>query len=246
MADLFPVTGKDVKVVDLSGGIHPIAPPDGVTPLAFRTIISAIHTMYLYSEQVPEFDEVLTNYPNIRKGDLLAAWQSDAIAEALDYRGVPWNPEGGLSMKQEMLIMALSDPTDRTTPETVLKRMGISGTTYRTWQKNPLFAAHLERATYSSYKEGVPLARRALIGNAIAGNQQAIELLFKITGEYDPQNRAEQDMKLVVTTVIESVLRHVQDPEIRRAILNDTESAVVGFRLSAPPRALESSNGNDR
>lgn len=244
MGDLFPVEGKDVTVVDLRGGIHPLVPPEGVTPLAFRTILSAIHTMYLFDEQVPQFDEILTKYPNIRKSDLLASWESEALAKGLDLRGVAWNANTGLSMQQEMLIMALADPTDRRSPETVLRKMGIPGTTYRTWQKNPMFAAHLERATYSSYKEGVPLARRALIGNAVAGNQQAIELLFRITGEFDPQNRAEQDMKLVVTTVIESVLRHVQDPELRRAILSDTEAAVVGFRLNAPSRALESGNGD--
>lgn len=232
MPDLFPVEEGELKVVDLTGAIQPLALPEGVSALAFRTIVSAIHTSYLHTHSLPQFDELIDLYPRIRSKDLLAAWESEELATALRYRGLEWGgAKSGLTLAQEHLIMALSDPTDKRAQNTKLRSHGVSGTTFRTWMKNPLFAERMHKSSIENYTDFLPLARNALVENATSGDQRAIELLFQITGEWSPETEALGDLRLVVQNLVESVIRNVHDPEAKKAILSDAEAALSGFRL---------------
>lgn len=241
MTDVFPLEGGELRVLSvLSNGYHPIEPPEGVTPLSFRTILSAIHTFYLHEGMAPGFDELLRLYPRIKKATLLLCWESHALNEALYYRGISWNQEAGLTMEQEHAIMALSDPTDKRSQSVILKNIGVTPTTFRTWMKNSLFADRLHRASVGNYQDFLPLARNALISQALDGKMPALELLFQITGEWSPEHEAIGDLKAVIQTLVESVVRHIPDGDARRAILGDAEAALMSLRLSKQnQRALE-------
>ncbi len=242
MTDLFPIEDGELKVLSvLSNGFEPIQPPEGVSPLAFRTILSAIHTLYLHEGGItPDFDELLRQYPRIRKETLLACWESPALRQALSLRGIDWLGKGGLTLQQEHTIMALSDPTDKRSQSTKLRNLGVSPTTFRTWMKSPLFADRLHKASVENYQDFLPMARNALISNAIDGNLPSIQMLFQMTGEWSPETEAIGDLKAVVQTIVESVVRNVHDETTKKAILGDAEAALAGLRLTRTDRrALE-------
>lgn len=240
MGDILPLEDGNLSVVDLTGSWHPIVPPEGVSALAFRTIISAIHTFYLTNDgSFPSFAELVTAYPRLREKDVLTCWEHESLQEALKYRGLEWNFDGGLTLAQEHIIMAFADPTDPRSEAAVLRQHGISGATYRTWLKNPLFKHKLDKLSVEAYQDYLPHVRNALIKEAMDGKQQAIELVFAVTGEWSPETEALGDLKLVVQSLVESVVKHVTDDKQKQAILADAEAAVRGFRVTNR-QALES------
>lgn len=241
MTDLFPVEDGELKVLSvITNGYEPIRPPEGVSTIAFRTIISAIHTHYLHEGVAPGFDELLTLYPRIRKDTLLTCWEHPSTVQALEYRGISWHVDAGLTIQQEHTLMALSDPTDKRSQAVILRNLGVSPTTFRTWMKNSLFAHRLHQASVANYHDFLPMARNALVGEAIDGKLPAIELLFQITGEWSPEAEAVGDLKAVIQTLVESVVRNVHDETTKKAILGDAEAALAGLRLSKQnARALE-------
>ena len=136
--------------------------------------------------------------------------------------------------------MALSDPTDKRSQAVILRNLGVSPTTFRTWMKNSLFAHRLHQASVANYHDFLPMARNALISEAIDGKMPAIEMLFQLTGEWSPEAEAVGDLKIVVRTLVESVARHVTDEEVKKAILSDAELALSSLRLTKQnARALE-------
>lgn len=240
MTDLFPVEDGELKVVDLTGGFQPVRTPEGLSVGLFRTIVSAIHMYYLHESAMPSFDELLETYPRLNKEKLLIAWRSEELTTALRYRGLEWKTDGGLTIQQDHTLMALSDPTDKRSQASILRNLGVSGTTFRTWMKNPLFADRLHRASVANYEDFLPLARNALIQQATEGKLPAIELLFQITGEWSPETQAIGDLKAVMQTLVESIVRNVHDPEAKAAILADAEAALLTLRLTpTTQRALE-------
>jgi hypothetical protein len=241
VTDLFPIDDGELKVLSvISNGFVPIEPPEGVTPLSFRTVVSAIHTYYLHEGTVPDFDELLGLYQRIRKDVLLKCWESPELKQALGHRGVEWLSDGGLTIQQEHTIMALSDPTDKRSQGAILRNIGVSPTTFRTWMKSSLFNHRLNQASVANYHDFLPMARNALISEALDGKMPAIELLFQLTGEWSPETEAVGDLRAVVQTLVESIVRNVRDDETKRAILADGEAALASLRLTKQTsRALE-------
>lgn len=241
MTDLFPIDEGELKVLSvISDGFVPIAPPAGVSTLAFRTILSAIHMTYLHDGTAPGFDELLETYPRIRKDVLLKCWESPELKQALSHRGVEWLSEGGLTIQQENTILALSDPTDKRSQNVILRNLGVTPTTFRTWMKSSLFSHRLHQASVANYHDFLPLARNALIGQAIEGKMPAIEMLFQLTGEWSPEAEAVGDLRSVVHTLVESIVRNVRDEKTKQAILADGEAALAAIRLTKQTsRALE-------
>ena len=241
MTDLFPIEDGELKVLSvLSNGYQPVIPPEGVSLAAFRTIVSAIHTYYLHEGTPPDFDELLGLYPRIKKDTLLKCWEHPSLKLALDLRGIEWLSEGGLTIQQEHTIMALSDPTDKRSQGVILRNLGVSGTTFRTWMKNSLFNYRLHQASVANYHDFLPMARNALISEAVEGKLPAIQMLFQITGEWSPETEAVGDLQGVVRTLVESVVRNVRDETTKKAILDDAEAALAALRLTKQnARALE-------
>jgi hypothetical protein len=232
MGDILPLEDGTLSVVDLTGTWHPLAIPEGVSALAFRMVVSAIHTSYITRNgSFPSFAELVQEYPRLREKDVLTCWESPELQTALRYRGLEWRTEDGLTLAQEHLILALSDPTDRRSQATILRANGVSGVTYRTWLKDKLFAHKLQKLSVEGYVDYMPNIRNALIREAMDGKQQAIELIFAITGEWSPETEALGDLKAVVQSLVESVVKHVTNDAEKQAILADAEAAVRGFRI---------------
>jgi hypothetical protein len=238
LSDDFQVVGNDIEVRARSGGFRRIPTPVGYTPLAFRNAIAGIQTWFLAKGSLPTVDDLYSLWPKIDKATYAGLMMTPELKVALEYRGVPWEIDSGLSIEQQTALLKLADPTDRRSLPTRLKELGISQPKYQSWLKQPLFRAMLNQRTKDLYADYLPEVRGALVGKAVGGDIQAIDRVLAITGEWDPAAREVQNAREVVLKVMDAVVKRVEDKDVRQAILADVQAAVVGFDVM---NALESS-----
>lgn len=198
-----------------------IATPDGFTDTAFRGTLAAFHTAYMRNGHIPSVDEVHKLWPKLSKKVISGILGTLEFREALHHRGIQWDVKDGLSMEQQTVLLKLSDPFDRRGLASKLKDLSVPMPRFQAWLKQPLFNELYNQHTKSNYEEALPAIRQRLIGNAEAGDQRAIELVFAMTGEWNPNQQHLEDARTIVLKVVEAIIKHVKDVKTREAILSD-------------------------
>jgi hypothetical protein len=64
-----------------------------------------------------------------------------------------------------------------------------------------------------------------LAGKAAAGEDRAIDKVLEITGRWNPNAKSVEDARVVVMTLLEAIIKHVPDPEARKAIMSEVSLA---------------------
>lgn len=241
MADPFELTDGAVDVLTLSGERRPVAVPAGFTDIAFRNALACVYTLFMRWGRVPNVDECFKFHNRIPKETYSALFVTPEFKEALDYRGVLYDPSAGLTLQQQMTLTKLSDVTDTRSLKAKLTELKVPMPTYQAWLKNPQFAEILNRQSKEAFAEYLPDIRRSLVGRAINGGQRETEMIFAMTGEWDPARRQVEDAKEVVAKVIASVISHA-DATTREAILADIKGFAVVYD-AMHQRELEGSDG---
>jgi hypothetical protein len=198
-----------------------IPTPQGFTDTAFRGTLAAFHTAYLRNGHIPSVDDIHELWPKLSKKIISGILGTLEFREALRYRGIQWDPKDGLSMEQQTVLLKLSDPFDRRGLASKLKDLGVPMPKFQAWLKQPLFNELYNQHTKANYEEALPAIRQRLIGNAEAGDQRAIELVFAMTGEWNPNQQHLEDARTIVLKVVEAIIKHVKDVKTREAILSD-------------------------
>lgn len=240
MSDDFQEVPGGIRVRDGKDTYHRVNAPEGFTEYMFRNTVAAFDSAYRLSGKLPSVSEVHKFWPSIPVKTISALFLTDEFKQALAVRGINWDPDSGLSLEQNMLLLKLTDFTDRRSLGVKLRELKIPMARYQAWLKQPLFKESYRKRSEDNLKDAVPLALNRLIGNADAGDQKAIEKVLEITGRYNPAQMQLEDAKTVVLAVIESVIRHVTDPNVRREIMNDVQAQVVAFDLTHQQQSLES------
>lgn len=236
-----------VEITDDGGGIvvrdatklNVVPTPQGFNDITFRNAVAAANTLYLRNGKVPTVNEMHALWPRIPVKTFAALALTEEFRQALDYRGIQWNETTGLSYEQNMALLKLSDPTDRRMTGAKLKELGVPYARYQAWMRDAMFSQALRSMSENNLKDAIPVALNKLVANAESGDQRAIEKVLEVTGRYNPAAQQVEDAKVVVRRIIEAVIRHVQDPDIRRAIMSDIESEAVAYSVTTP-QALES------
>lgn len=169
----------------------------------------------------PSVDEVHELWPKLSKKTISGIVGTLEFGEALSHRGIHWDPKDGLSMEQQTVLLKLSDPFDRRGLASKLKDLGVPMPRFQAWLKQPLYSELYNQHTKNNYEEALPAIRQRLIGNAEAGDQRAIELVFAMTGEWNPNQQHLEDARTIVLKVVEAIIKHVKDVKTREAILSD-------------------------
>lgn len=238
MTDDFTTTEDGIIVRTKDGGFRPVQTPDGFTTLAFRNAVAATYTAFLTLGQLPSVTDVFKLWPKIPVKTYSALFLTPEFQEALQYRGIDWDPDSGLSMEQQMAIIKMSDPHDRRSVGVKLKELRIPVARWQAWQKHPLFAAIYKRRAEDVLHEAINPTLIQIAGAASAGSLPEAKLLLEITGRWNPSQQQTEDARQVVRTVIEAVVAEVADPAVRHSILSKIEAAVVGYDVSNQ-RSLE-------
>lgn len=208
--------------IHLPGGdIEHITTPDGYTDTAFRGTLAAFDTAFRRNGKIPSVNDIHELWPKLSKKVISGILGTLEFRAALQSRGITWDPKDGLTAEQQTVLLKLSDPFDRRGLAAKLKDLGVPTARFQNWLKQPLFNELYNQQTINNYTEALPAIRQRLIGNAEAGDQRAIELVFAMTGEWNPQQQHLEDARTIILKVVEAIITHVKDAKTREAILSD-------------------------
>lgn len=221
------------------GDVKNIPTPKGYDTKVFKGVLAAFHTAYTAAGKIPSVDQVYAVWPKTTKKNISGLMGTLEFRNALQHRGIQFDPKDGLSMEQHTVLLKLSDPFDRRGLSAKLRDLGVPMARFQAWQKQPLFAELLNQQTKNNYEEALPAIRQRLIGNAEAGDQRAIELVFAMTGEWNPQQQHLDDAKTIILKIVEAIIRHVKDRDVREAILADVSLYAGTLSAVGSERSLE-------
>lgn len=224
-----------IGVRDPKGGIVPVPTPEGVTDTVFRNVIGAVYTHFRRTAKVPSIADLGKAYPNLPKQQIALAYQSDSFLEALDRRGIAYGTNRGFTTEQQMVLLKFADPTDRRSIGGKLKDMGVPRAKYQAWLKDAAFAEAINAAAESVLTEAVAPTLVQIAAKAEAGEDVAMKLLLEMTGRWNPNAQSLEDARVVVMTVLESVMKHAS-PEVREQILADVSLVAGTLGAISPPQ----------
>lgn len=226
--------------IHLPGGdIQHVKTPDGFTDKAFKGVLAAFDTAFRRTGAKPAVDDIYAIWPKVPKKTIAALLSTLEFRTALNHRGIQWDPKDGLSMEQQTVLLKLSDPFDRRGIAAKLKDFGIPMARFQAWMKQPLFSELINKATVENYQDALPAIRQRLIGNAEAGDQRAIELVFAMTGEWNPNQQHLEDARTIILKVVEAIITHVKDKATREAILSDVSMYAGTLSSVGQQKSLE-------
>lgn len=164
------------------------------------------------------------------------------MQQALEYRGLPYQSAGVQSSGQltptqiaaahTVLNFADDRPNDQK-----LSELGVLTTQWYAWLNDPTFQSYVQKLADNNLQNVRPEAMTEFAKLVRKGDFQAIKYYFEVTGEFGSQTSAsEQQITAMLQLVVESVQRHVKDPEVLAAISRDL--------LNAAPVAAKSVNIN--
>lgn len=220
----------EILVSDVSGVIHKVQTPMGVSDAAFRTVVASVSTWWNLHGAVPSVAEVMTLVPSMKTEVVSKIWVTEEFEQAIHYRGITFDKNFGLSLEQQYVLEKLSDPTDKRSLSIKLKEMNVPMPRYHAWLKHPLFKQALTKMSQDAYEDYLPTIRMALIGQAESGNMAAIQLVFDKMSEIPPKGL--QDARTVVFAVLDSIIRNVTDTEVRAKIMADVQHAMVSYDVT--------------
>lgn len=231
MADDIVAAEGGIRVRKTDGAFRRVETPAGFTDYIFRNAVSAFDTAFRFQGTLPTVDDVHKFFPRISAKTYAQLFLTEEFKQALAYRGIEWEIDNGLSIEMSTALLMLLDPTDRRPTGVKLKELGVPYARFQNWMRNPLFKQSYLQRTEENLKDAVPMALNKLIGNADAGDNHAIDKVLEITGRWNPAQQQLEDAKTVVVRVVEAVIKHVQDPAVRKAIMEDVQREVVSYDL---------------
>lgn len=231
MSDTFELVGQDVTVATATGGIVPLAVPDGVRASVFRNALSATYSAFLAYGRFPSVEEVHEFWDRISEATYAELFLTPEFAAALEHRGVTIGSNGGLSYEQSLTIDKLSNPLDKRSNEAKLKELGVSSVKLAAWRKNPLFQKVMAQRSETNLLEHVPDVLNRLIGKAESGNIAAIDRVLAMSGRFDPQNRETIVIKEFLVQFYRIIAQRIPDEELRNAIAQDMTLAAGNIAM---------------
>jgi hypothetical protein len=235
----FEQAAHGVIVHTPTGEIKNIPTPKGYDTKIFKGVLAAYHTAYLQSGKLPSVDQIYATWPKTTKKNISGLLGTLEFRNALSHRGIQFDPKDGLSMEQHTVLLKLADPFDRRGLAAKLRDLSVPMARFQAWMKQPLFSELLNQQTKQNYSEALPAIRQRLIGNAEAGDQRAIELVFAMTGEWNPQQQHLDDAKTIILKIVEAIIKHVKDRDVREAILADVSMYAGTISAVGSQKALE-------
>jgi YesN/AraC family two-component response regulator len=178
--------------------------------------------------------------------DITARFQSEAYIAYLEAIGLPLDnsisaeKRDHLTEKQLRVINAIMNTSDRRSKTKILNDFSVSAGMWATWQRDPVVSAYMRERAESLIGDAAPVAAKALVENIENGDQRALEYWYELTGRYRKNADSTANVQQIMVTVMETIQKHVKNPETLRAIAEDfgllakeLDGPVVPIRLEA-------------
>lgn len=226
MENFIEQPGK-ILVRDPKKGFIPVNTPDGATDTQFRNAVAATYTFYRQTGKLPTVTDLVGVNGSISPKIYSMIMLTDEFKTALSYRGIVWDEKAGLSLEQQSVLIKLSDYTDRRSLGVKLQELGVPMARYQAWLKHPLFRKAVNDNAEMALQEAIAPALTALAGKAAAGEDRAIDKVLEISGRWNPNAQSVEDARIVVMALVEAVIKHVKDPEVKKAIMSEVSLKAV-------------------
>jgi hypothetical protein len=176
--------------------------------------------------------------------DAVAHLRNPTFRTALINRGIKIPVEPGqrirdLTDEQVAAIATVLNFEDKRSRSAKLKSLGISPVQWMGWMKEPKFKKFLHQLSRENFQDSVHVAHEGMLRAVDRGDTNAIKFYMELTGRYTQSTPSEQNIRIILARVIESIQRHVQDPDILRAIATDFDAIMRG-EVPVEKRQIES------
>lgn len=210
-------------------------------------LVSFIEQEYLLSGSVPSKEICLEKLSMSAKiYDKL--WSREDFKTALLSRGISQKIldgaeiSGVLTPKQMLAVNTLLDINDNRSDAKKLRDLGIPSSTYQGWMRDPAFRTYLHQRTELLFGDALTEANRALYDNVKRGDLGSMKQLWEMTGRWSSKPVSEMNIEWVLMKVIETIQRHITDPEQLSAIATDLgaiqEQAVPRSSVAVDSRSM--------
>ena len=220
MENFIEQPGK-ILVRDPKKGFQPVTTPVGFTDSQFRNGVAAAYTHYRQTGKLPTVTDMHHMHNGLSIHQCSALMLTDEFKKALEYRGIQWDDKAGLTLEQQSVLIKLSDFTDRRSLGVKLQELAVPLARYQAWLKHPLFRKAINDNAEMALQEAVAPALTALAGKAAAGEDRAIDKVLEISGRWNPNAQSVEDARIVVMSLVEAIIKHVKDPEVKKAIMSE-------------------------
>lgn len=194
-------------------------------------VISYVEEYWYRHEVFPPVGQLKRKYPDF---DLDVALTHETFVLALTNRGIyiPKNARDtipqGLSAEQVSAILTVLDFDDKRSRPAKLKALGIEPTKWAGWLKDRNFLAFLQQLSTSKFQDSVHVAHEGLFKAMDRGDTNAIKFYMEATGRFTQASATNQNIRLILARVVESIQRHIKDPNVLQAISNDFDEIMRG------------------
>ncbi len=201
-------------------------PPGQTEPGTFRNVVAAAYTAYIAYRRVPSVEDI-AEFSEHRASTISRIIATDEFKIAIEARGVRWQTMlGGISAEQHYAISILFNPTDRRPLAAKLKSAGVTYAKYKAWLKEPTFNNFVQQNAEQMLTDHQADIHTAFLNKAMTGDLPAVKFYYELTGRHSPQANQVIDLQRVVGLLLESVSKHVTDPETLLKITVDFAGAM--------------------
>jgi hypothetical protein len=196
-----------------------------------KHIISWAEQIYHQSKTFPSPRDFHEGWPKTFPDPSTAqSWLSTAVVkQALHNRGLnpSQNPNSTqLSEVQAAAILAVANLSDRRALSSKLKSIGVTLTQWNAWKKQANFRSFLYSQLNDDLDSSLDRAFSGLLNAVDKGDSRAIQIYLELTGRQPTEN--ERNYRLAVSRIVESIQRHVKDPETIAKLAADFDSIEAG------------------
>ena len=126
-------------------------------------------------------------------------------------------------LTEEQLVVAntLLDMRDNRSQKKKLEQLGISTQKYQGWLRDPAYQNYIRTRGENALGDNQHEAHLALVERVRVGDISAIKYFNEITGRYVPSKDSNINISQILMMVIETIQRHVTDPDTQEAIAED-------------------------
>lgn len=162
-----------------------------------------------------------------------ALYSKPVFRTAMEKRGITIPGDEGapvdFSKAQLAAILTMVDPLDRRSAASKLKLLGLTTQQWNAWMRDTRFKEYVHELTAKNFVDGIHMAQVGLMKGLEEGKVDAIKYYYEVTGRFQGSDSGNvQNLRMVITKLVEVLQRRITDPELLRAIGQDFEIILNG------------------
>lgn len=200
-------------------------------------VISWLEKFWMTHGGFPSDEEFFDKFPSMSLQVLL---KNETFALALKNRGISRiHSESGLTYEQVSAIALMLNFHDQRSQASKLKSLGIKTSTWNGWMKDVRFKNFYEQQSVETFQDSIDRVREGLLRSAEKGDTSAIKFYYEVTGRSNSQEH--QNLKVILSRLVECIQRHVKDQATIEAIAMDFQAIMKNAPVETDAKVIEAS-----